>query len=290
MGSTTMASSRNFRRHRLQANQYASGSPKPNKVTVVPPANCTLRQTASKSIIILLKAEAVSAQNRSAAFTHHKVAQCLGGSSILGPRQDHPALFSARISVNRHLPKAALVPQPRRERNRVADDSDFRSAALDELGRLHHAVAKHEAVLYPVIDAQAFHGRLRRSAVGCMARIGDGNPAHQGAEQSLHPEGLDFNGRSPRHPDYKAPYAIQELAVGERRAFSNEPAGIVDVRRAKHLQGGPSLKPRPERSRRTLRTLDADGGALSTKSFNHLLHLQPDMRRAGDAASTHFRV
>src|SRR5690348_16446603 len=105
MGSTTMASSRNFRRHRVNASQYARGSPKTNKVTVVHPANCTLSQTASKSMVILLNAEAVLAQNRFAAFTQDKVAQCLGGSSILGPGQDHPALFSARISINRHFPK-----------------------------------------------------------------------------------------------------------------------------------------------------------------------------------------
>src|SRR5262245_37428400 len=149
MGSTTMASSRNFRRHRVTANQYARGSPNTNKISVVHHANCTLSQTASKSMIISLQPEAVSAQNRPATFTEHKVAQCLGGSSILDPRQDHPALFPSRISINRHFPKAALVPQRRRERKRVADDSDFRSAAVNELGRLHHAVAKHESVLYP---------------------------------------------------------------------------------------------------------------------------------------------
>src|SRR5438309_5539762 len=179
MGSTTMASSRNFSRHRVTANQYARGSPKTNKVTVVHHANCTLSQTASKSMIFSLKPEAVPAQNRPAPFTEHKVAQCLGGRSVPRPGQDHPALFPARISINRHFPKAALVPQPRRERKRVADDSDFRSAARDELRRLHHAVAKHEAALDPVIDAQALHGRLRRSAVRRMARISDGNPAHR---------------------------------------------------------------------------------------------------------------
>src|SRR5207249_6431211 len=109
-----------------------------------------------------------------------------------------------------------------------ADDSEFRSAALDELGRLHHAVAKHESVLYPVIDAQALHGRLRCSAVWCVARIGDGNPAHRRAEQRLHPELLDFDGRSTRRPDDEAPYSIEELAVGECHALPNEPAGIVD--------------------------------------------------------------
>src|SRR4029450_2739860 len=94
-----------------------------------------------------LKSEAVPTQNRPAAFTEHKVAQRLGGRAILGPRQDPPALFLARIRINWHFPKASLVPQGRRERKRVADDSDFRSAAVDELGCLHHAVAKHEAVL-----------------------------------------------------------------------------------------------------------------------------------------------
>src|SRR5205807_1360203 len=104
MGSTTMASSRNFRRHRVTANQYARGSPKTNKVTVVHHANCTLSQTASKSMIALLKPEAVSAQNRPAALTEHKVAQGLGGGSILRPRQDRPALFPRRIGVERHFP------------------------------------------------------------------------------------------------------------------------------------------------------------------------------------------
>src|SRR4029453_10041755 len=118
-----------------------------------------------------LKSEAVPAQNCPAALTEHKVAQRFDGRSILGPRQDHPALFLARISINRRLPKASLVPQGRRERERVTDDSDFRSAAVDELGRLHHAVAKHESVLYLVKNAQALHGRLRCSAVGRMARI-----------------------------------------------------------------------------------------------------------------------
>src|SRR5262249_56985878 len=103
-------------------------------------------------------------QNRPSAFTKHKVAKRLGGSLILGPRQDHPALFPARISIDRHFPKAALVPQRRRERKRAADDSNFRSTTVDELGRLHHAVAKHDTVLYLVIDAQAFHSRLRCSA------------------------------------------------------------------------------------------------------------------------------
>src|SRR6266705_2113230 len=164
MGSTTMASSRNFRRHRVTANQYARGSPKTNKITVVHHANCTLTQTASKSMFFSLKSEAVPAENRPAAFTEHKIAQPLGGRSILGPRQDHPALLLAGIGINRHFPKASLVPQGRRERERVADDSDFRSAAVDELSRLHHAVAKHELVLYLVKDAQALHGRLRCSA------------------------------------------------------------------------------------------------------------------------------
>src|SRR5215216_4812306 len=109
MGSTTMASSRNFRRHRVTANQYASGSPKANKVTVVHHANCTLSQNASKSIIFSLKPEAVPAQNRPAAVTEHKVAKRLGGGSILGPRQDYPALFPAWISIERHFPKAAPV-------------------------------------------------------------------------------------------------------------------------------------------------------------------------------------
>src|SRR5215211_7022881 len=174
MGSTTTASSRNFRRHRVTANQYARGSPKANKVTVVHHANCTLSQNASKSMIFSLKAEAVPAQNRPAAFTENKVAKRLGGGSVLGPRQDHPALFPTRISIKRHFPKAAPIAQRRHERERVADDCDFRSAAVHELGRLHHAVAKHEPVLYPVIDAQALDGRLRCSAVRCMARIGDG--------------------------------------------------------------------------------------------------------------------
>src|SRR5215813_6351303 len=53
MGSTTIASIRNFRRHRVTANQYARGSPKTNKVTVVHHANCMLTQTASKSMLIL---------------------------------------------------------------------------------------------------------------------------------------------------------------------------------------------------------------------------------------------
>src|SRR5438093_13097237 len=97
-----------------------------------------------------LKSEAVPAQNRPAAFTEHKIAQRLGGRSILGPRQDHPALFLARISINRYFPKASLVPQGRRDSKRLANDSDFRSAGVDELGRLHHAVAKHESVLYLV--------------------------------------------------------------------------------------------------------------------------------------------
>src|SRR5712691_3691528 len=261
MGSTTMASSRNFRRHRVTANQYARGSPKTNKVTVVHHANCTLSQTASKSTIILLKLEAVPAQNRPAAFTEHKVAQRLGGRSILGPRQDHPALFPARITIDRHFPKAALVPQPRRERKRVADDSEFRSAALDELGRLHHAVAEHESLLYLVIDAQALHGRFRCSAVRGMARIGDGNPAHRRAEQCLHPELLDFDGRSPRHPDDEAPYSIEKLAVGECRAFPNEPPGIVDVRREKDVEGSAVGELRVEVSGRAVRDQDVDGRA-----------------------------
>src|SRR5262245_54753998 len=86
-----------------------------------------------------LKAEAVSAQNRPAAFTKYKVAERLGGSSILGPGQDHPALFPARIRIDRHFPKTTLVPQRRRKRKRAADDADVRSATFDELGCLHHA-------------------------------------------------------------------------------------------------------------------------------------------------------
>src|ERR1044072_2282427 len=106
-----------------------------------------------------LKSEAMPTQNCPAAFSEHKVAQPLGGASILGPREDHPALFPARISINRNFPKASLVPQGWRERKRVADKSDFRCAAIDELGGLHHAVAKHESVLYLVKHTQALHGR-----------------------------------------------------------------------------------------------------------------------------------
>src|SRR5437764_6685298 len=106
MGSTTMASRRNFRRHRVTANQYARGNPKTNKTTVVHDANCTLSQSASKSIIILPEAEAVPAQNRPATFTEHKIAQSLGRSSILRPRQDYAALLAARIGIKRHFPMA----------------------------------------------------------------------------------------------------------------------------------------------------------------------------------------
>src|SRR5437660_11895776 len=98
MGSTTMASSRNFSRHRVTANQYARGSPKTNKVTVVHDANCTLSQIASKSMIILLEPGAMPAQNHPAAITEHEVAQRLGGGSIPRPRQDHPSLLPVRIS------------------------------------------------------------------------------------------------------------------------------------------------------------------------------------------------
>src|SRR5437588_12876346 len=104
MGSTTMASRRNFRRHRVTANQYARGNPKTNKITVVHDANCTLSQSASKSMIILPEAEAVPAQNRPATFTEHKIAQCLGRRSILRPRKDHPALLAALTRIHRHYP------------------------------------------------------------------------------------------------------------------------------------------------------------------------------------------
>src|SRR5207248_2879740 len=81
------------------ANQYARGNPRTNKITVVHDANCTLSQSASKSMIILPEAEAVPAQNRPATFTEHKIAQCLGRTSILRPRQDYPALLPARIRI-----------------------------------------------------------------------------------------------------------------------------------------------------------------------------------------------
>src|SRR5437660_1523337 len=116
MGSTTMASSRNFSRHRVTANQYARGSPKTNKITVVHDANCTLSQSASKSMIILPEAEAVPAQNRSATFTEHKIAQRLGRSSILSPREDYPTLLPARIRIKRHFPIATLGRQGRCKR------------------------------------------------------------------------------------------------------------------------------------------------------------------------------
>src|SRR5262245_42796649 len=179
----------------------------------------------------------MSEQNGPAAFTDYKVAQRVVGSSILVPREDHPTLFPARIRIDRHFPKTALVPQWRRKRKRAADDSDVCSAAVDELGRLHHAVAKHESVLYLIIDAQALHGRLRCSAVRCMTRIGDRNSADRRAEQSLHPEFLDLDGRSPRHPNNKAPYSVYKFAVGDCQTLPNKPAGIVDVRRKKDVEG-----------------------------------------------------
>src|SRR5438128_2203656 len=108
MGSTTRASRRNFRRHCVFANQYARGNPKTNKITVVHDANCTLNQSASKSMIILPEAEAVPAQDRPATFTEHKVAQRLRRSTILRPRQDYPALLPARIRIKRHFPIATL--------------------------------------------------------------------------------------------------------------------------------------------------------------------------------------
>src|SRR5436190_20193367 len=97
MGSTTMASSRNFRRQRVTANQYARGNPKTNRITVVHVANCRLSQTASKSMILVPQAEAVPAQNCLATFAEHKVAQRFGCGAILRPRQDHSPLLTGWI-------------------------------------------------------------------------------------------------------------------------------------------------------------------------------------------------
>src|SRR5882724_3215995 len=251
----------------------------PTACSPIPPQNPCL---------FSLKSEAVPTQNRPAVFSEHKVAQPLGGGSILGPREDHPALFPGRISINRHFPKASLVPQGWRERKRVADESDFRCAAVDELGRLHHAVAKHESVFYLVKHAQALHGRLRCSAVRCMTRVGDGNPTYRRAAQCLYPELLDFDGRIPRHPDDESSYAINKFAVGKRQALPNEPAGIVDVSREKDVEGGAIGKLRVKVSGRAVRDQQIEGRALSTKCFDNLFHREPEIRCGSDADRTLF--
>jgi hypothetical protein len=54
------------------------------------------------------------------------------------------------------------------------------------------------------------------------------------------------------------------------------------------VEGGTIGKLGVEVSGRAVRDLDADGGALSTKCFNGLIHCEPEIRRGGDADRTLF--
>src|SRR5438132_1725963 len=51
MGSATIASTRNLKRHFVTASQYANGSPTMNRISVVREASRTLSQIASRSMV-----------------------------------------------------------------------------------------------------------------------------------------------------------------------------------------------------------------------------------------------